>query len=396
MTAILDDLTLAATVLCAVFALNALFNSIWGRRKLRANPPVITEMVSVLIPARNEALRISPLIRSLLDQRNVPRMEVLVFDDESTDGTADVVLSVAAGDPRVRVLSGGELPPGWQGKTRGCHLLAENADPESQVFVFVDADVELGPTAVAGLVTALRENEGGLVSAHIKQVAVTCAERLVQPAVAWLWTAFLPLRLIQSDRGPKIGALEGWLHVFDREAYRRCGGYAGVSKAVSEDAALGMAFARSGGRLVLAEASEVARGRLYTSWQEIKKGYSKHLCVGVMESRLVMAVIGLLLGVVYLLPPLAALSGSAIGLCGYLLAVFSRVVTARTSGDRVWPDAFLHPLMVLAFLYLLCCSFWLDARGQRSWKGRLVQATEAGEDTSAPVADDERMLAHAR
>ncbi|MCP3804631.1 glycosyltransferase family 2 protein [Allokutzneria sp. A3M-2-11 16] len=385
MTDILENLTFWATLLCAVFAANSVFNAFWGRRRLRSAPPEITEMVSVLIPARNEALRISPLIRSLLDQRNVPRMEILVFDDESTDGTADVVRAVAAGDPRVRVLSGGELPPGWQGKTRGCHLLAENADPESQVFVFVDADVELGPTGVAALVTALREHGGGLLSAHIRQIAVTYAERLVQPAVAWLWTAFLPLRLIQSDRNPGIGALEGWLHVFDREAYRRCGGYAGVSTAVSEDAALGMAFARSGGRLVLAEASEVARGRLYTSWQEIKKGYSKHLCVGVMESRPVMAVIGLLLALLYILPPLAALSGSAVGLCGYLLGVFSRVVTARTSGDRVWPDAFLHPLMVLAFLYLLCCSFWLDFRGQRTWKGRLVQATEAGKDSPAPV-----------
>ena len=102
----------ALRVLTAVGSALALVGSVHQQVNLRslrvplAEPADVTEPVSVLVPARDEAHRITPTVRSLLAQRGVPDLEILVLDDGSTDGTADVVRAAAAGDPRVRVLTG--------------------------------------------------------------------------------------------------------------------------------------------------------------------------------------------------------------------------------------------------------------------------------------------------
>ncbi|MET0415454.1 MAG: glycosyltransferase family A protein, partial [Actinoplanes sp.] len=104
------------------------------------------ERVAVLLPLRDEAGRVTPCLESLLAQRGVPNLEILVLDDGSTDGTAEVVRSVA-GD-KVRLLTGAPLPDGWLGKPHACHQLAAAA-PDADILSFVDADVVLQPDAIA-------------------------------------------------------------------------------------------------------------------------------------------------------------------------------------------------------------------------------------------------------
>src|SRR5207248_1527783 len=103
-------LRVATLRLTAHAALNA--------RLLRVPPPPadVPEKVSVLVPARNEASRLGPTLRAVLDSSHLPDLEVVVLDDASTDGTADVVTAVAAGDSRVRLVRrDNEPPPGWLG-----------------------------------------------------------------------------------------------------------------------------------------------------------------------------------------------------------------------------------------------------------------------------------------
>ena len=111
------------------------------------------ERVAVLLPLRDEATRVTPCLESLLGQRGVPEMEIVVLDDGSTDGTAEVVRAVA-GD-KVRLLTGAPLPPGWLGKPHACRQLAAAA-PDADVLVYIDADVVLEADAIAGAVTLLR------------------------------------------------------------------------------------------------------------------------------------------------------------------------------------------------------------------------------------------------
>jgi hypothetical protein len=115
--------------------------------------------VSVLLPMRDEATQIVGCLTSLLDQRGVPDMEIVILDDGSADNSAAIARAVAGADPRVRVLTGEPLPPGWLGKPYACQQLADVADPASEVLVFVDADVVFAPHAIASTVDCLLRTE---------------------------------------------------------------------------------------------------------------------------------------------------------------------------------------------------------------------------------------------
>ena len=188
----------------SLLAVAAAVHQVVNLRALReppAQPPPVDEAVSVLVPARDEASRITPTIRSLLAQTGVADLEILVLDDQSSDGTAATVRAVAAGDPRLAVLAGSPPPPGWLGKPHACAQLAAAA--RGRVLVFVDADVVLAPHAVAAAVDMLRGAGLQLLCPWPRQLADGLGPRLVQPLLAWSWMVMLPLRRAEASPRPR-------------------------------------------------------------------------------------------------------------------------------------------------------------------------------------------------
>ena len=367
----------------AALAVAGTLHSMWNLRVLRAlpdDPPEVAEDVAVLLPVRNEAHRLEACLRSLLAQTGVPRLQVLVLDDQSTDGTRDVVRRVGGDHPRVLVLAGAPLPDGWWGKPWACQQLADEAcansrgsDPSESrmptVLVFVDADVVLSPDAVAMTVAALRASRLDLLCPYPRQVAVSASERLVQPLLAWSWLTTLPLRRAESSPRPALSAANGQLLAVDTSAYRRAGGHATVRAEMLEDIALLRAVKRSGGRGTVADGTQVAMCRMYEDWPGLRDGYAKSLWSAFGSPAGAAAVIGVL-GLAYVVPPVAALRGSRAGLVGYLAAVTGRVVVGRRVGSRVWPDALAHPLSVLTFSGLTALSLTRRRRGTLRVSGR--------------------------
>jgi hypothetical protein len=358
----------AGTALAVVGAAHAAYNL----RLLRVppdHPPPASERVSVLLPVRDEADRVAPCLRALLAQRGVADLEILVLDDESSDPTAEVVRRVAGADPRVRLLPGDPLPRGWLGKAHACAELAAVA--RGAVLVFVDADVVLTPHAVAAAVALLRSSGLDLVSPYPRQLALSAGERLVQPLLQWSWLTTLPVRLAETSRRPALSAANGQFVVVDRAAYDRAGGHAAVRGEVLEDLALLRALKRSGGRGVVVDGTRLARCRMYDGWGELRDGYTKSLWAAFGSPAGAAAVV-VGLGLAYVLPPLAALRGSRVGLVGYAAGVAGRAVVARRVGGRAWPDALAHPVSVVAFGGLVTRSWWHRRRGRLRWKGRLL------------------------
>ncbi|BCJ45404.1 glycosyl transferase [Actinoplanes ianthinogenes] len=320
------------------------------------------ERVAVLLPLRDEAARVTPCLRSLLAQRGVPELTVHVLDDGSTDGTADVVRAVA-GD-RVRLHTGAPLPPGWLGKPHACRQLADLAG-DVDVLVFVDADVVLAADAVAGAVDLLRRSRTGLLSPYPKIVG---AGRLVQPLLQWSWLTFLPLRGMERSPRPSLAAAGGQWLVLDRSAYQRAGGHAAVRDEILEDIALARAVKRAGGRIALADGSRLATCRMYDSWRELTDGYAKSLWASFGSATGAAAVVAMLL-LLYVVPLLAL---PWIALFAYLLGVTGRVLAARATGGRAFPDALAHPVSVVLFACLIARSFHRRRHRRLSWRGRPV------------------------
>jgi hypothetical protein len=346
----------------AALAIAGCAHAVVNARLLRRADGRGAARVSVLIPARNEEATIADCLRSLAGQDVA---EILVLDDESSDTTA-----ARAAAEHARVITGTPPPAGWLGKPWACAQLVAAADPRSDVLVFLDADVRLAPDAVARAVGLLGTLD--LVSPHPRQIAITPVERLVQPLLEWSILTFLPLRLAERSPRPSLAAANGQFLVVRRAAYERAGGHA--PDAVLDDLALLRRIKRSGGRGVVVDGSALASCRMYAGWPELRDGYAKSLWAAFGSPAGAAAVLALL-GTAYVLPPLAMLRGSRAGALGYAAAVTSRLITARRTGGRGWPDALAHPLSITLFGYLTAFSHLHHRRGALRWKGRPITRT---------------------
>ena len=375
---------LAATLLAA--GLTA--HTAWNTRHLRPAPvpapgdPIELARVTVLLPARDEAHRIEPCLAGLLAQ-NHTAMRVLILDDGSTDGTADLVRSRVADDPRFEVLVGGpgHPPEGWLGKPWACQRLAQAAlagDPTPDLLLFVDADVVLAPDAVRRIAALMRDSGLELASPYPCQIALTAAERLVQPLLQWSWMTTLPLGLAEDSPRPSLTAANGQALAITPAAYQRSGGHAAVRHEVLEDIAMARAVKASGGRANVTDGTELATCRMYIGRAELVDGYTKSLWAAFGSPVGSVGATGLLT-FAYVLPPAAALAARspvtrAIGAAGYAAGVAGRILVARRTGGRAG-DAWSHPLSILALDGLTGLSWWRHERGQLTWKGRAVHVS---------------------
>jgi len=344
-------------------------------RRPPPDPPPVRRPVIVVVPVRDEVDQVGDCLATLLDQRGIDDLRVVVVDDGSTDGTADVVRAMT--DPRLRLVDADPPPPGWLGKTHACAVgVAATDGSDGGVLAFVDADVRLFPDALAGAVAVLDRHRLDLVSPWPRQLAGSLAERLVQPLQQWLWATTLPLRVAESSPRPSLAAANGQFLVLNRRSYDRAGGHAAVRGEVLDDIALLRAVKRSGGRGGPIDGSRLAACRMYDGWPALRDGYAKSLWGAVGGSPAASAAAAAALTAVWVVPPLAALRGSRAGLVGYAAGVASRVVTAAATGDRLWPDPLAHPASVLALDLLLARSVIGHRGGTLRWKGRDLPALE--------------------
>jgi hypothetical protein len=370
----LRAVTWAATAGAGLLTIHTAVNA----RLLRtppSEPPVPSEPVSVLLPLRDEAHRLEPCLTALRTALDAcgGRAELVVLDDESSDGTAQLVRELVGDDARVRVVTGTSRPPGWLGKPWACAQLAELADQASTVLLFVDADVVLAPHAVTATVAQLRQTGLDLVSPYPRQLTVTPAERLVQPLLQWSWLTTLPLRLAERSQRSSTAAANGQLLAIDRAAYRRAGGHGAVRGEVLDDLALLRAVKATGGRGGVTDGTHLAECRMYDGWPALRDGYTKSLWSALgSPAGAVTTVVGLCL--LYVWPPVAATCGSRVGALGYAAGVAGRAVAARRTDGRVWPDAFAHPASVALLGWLTARSWSGRRRGTLHWKGRPIEA----------------------
>lgn len=361
----------------AVAAWVATAHTAYNLRLLRtpASPPEpVAERVSVLVPARDEEQRLGPCLAALISTEGVADLEILVLDDGSTDGTADVARAYAERDPRVRLVEGGDapLPEGWLGKPWACARLARAAT--GSVLVYVDADVTVAPHGVAASVDLLRETGLDLVSPYPRQEADGVLPRLVQPLLQWSWLTTLPLGPAESSPRESLVAANGQLLVVDAAAYRRAGGHEAVRGEVLDDVALLRAVKRAGGRGVVADGTHVATCRMYESAPELVDGYTKSLWSAFGSPAGSAAVVGLL-SWLYVVPAAAVVAGPtnrarAWGAAGYAAGVAGRTLVARRTGQHLVPDVATHPASVATFGWLVAESWRRKRAGRLTWRGR--------------------------
>lgn len=239
-------------------------------------------LVSVVVPARNEARGIGAAVRSHLDQR-YRQLELIVVDDESTDGTGAVAQRAAAGDTRLRVVTGAPPPEGWVGKSWACHQGVRTA--RGAWLLFSDADVIHHPDALGRcLALARRLDRGGLTLAP-RVDTVTAAERVVMPAaIQLIRTMVAPGVLARLQRCP-ITMAAGAFILVRRDVYDAVDGHAGVGHHMVDDLSLARAVKRSGALLVPADGTGLVHLRMYHGLGEMWRGWRKNAAFAAPVSR---------------------------------------------------------------------------------------------------------------
>ena len=247
------------------------------RPNLSDSPTASDGLVSVIIPARNERAVIETVVTSVLASAYRP-IEVLVVDDRSTDDTAARVGELARRDPRLRLIAGEELPPGWYGKPWAC--LQGYRASRGDLLLFTDADTRHTPELLGRAVGALRETGADLLTIAPRQRCETFWERIVMPQI-WLLLGvrYHPARVNHSRR-PRDVIANGQFILMSRASYEAVGTHEAVRGDVAEDLALAQAVVAGGGRLHFAFAERLMETRMYQGLGALIEGWSKNVYLG--------------------------------------------------------------------------------------------------------------------
>jgi len=376
-------LALPALVPLGLVAFNAAF---WTRgRALPAAAAAAPGGISVLIPARDEVANIERCVRSV-DAAHGPIIEILVYDDGSTDGTAEVLARLQAAVPRLRVVSGADLPAGWVGKPHALHRLSALAAGE--LLLNIDADVTLhedGVLRMLSLIGSPDQVPGGLdaavVTAVPRQLTGSFAERLMMPLLHLSYVAWLPMPLIHRVRDPRVLAANGQLLLIRRSALTAVGGWAAVRTALVDDMALCRAVKRSGRRVVFADGDQMADCRMYPDAGSLWRGFAKNFYEGIGGNPVALIVVMALHLMLFVAPfvalPVAVVVGNrglaAAAAVGVAANLCLRLIMAlRYHHSPV--SVLLHPVAVVAMMGVLLNSFRWSRRGDIRWRGRSYPA----------------------
>jgi len=228
--------------------------------------------VTVIVPARNEEAVIAACIASLA---NLPEIaEILVVNDQSTDGTASVVSGLMERIPNLRLLESGELPDGWVGKNHALWVGVQQA--KCAWLLFTDADAEHERDSVSHALQIANEQGAALVSFSPEQITETWYEKALIP--------FIYLRLARrfsyenvNDPSSTAAAANGQFLMMRRDAYDAIGGHSAVAGEVLEDVALAMRVKAAGHRISFGSGKGMVRVRMYRSFQAMWQGWKKNL-----------------------------------------------------------------------------------------------------------------------
>ncbi len=346
----------------------------------RGREPGAWPGVVAIVPARDEAEVIGETLGSVLAQDYPGPFRVVLVDDHSSDGTAEIAAATAeamAQGDCLSIVKARALPPGWAGKlwalSEGLGRARELL-PEARYLWLTDADILHNPRNLRRLVAKAEGENLDLVSL---MVALSCQgpwERLLIPPFIFFFQMLYPFAWVNDPRRRTAAAAGGCI-LLARDALEAAGGFAPIKEALIDDCALARRIkgvARGRGRGIwLGLAAEARSIRPYAGLGPIWRMVARSAYAQLRYAPLLLAGTLLGLALTYLAPPLALLAyplhgqpwAAAAGLAAWALMALAAWPTFRLYGQPPW---LALSLPLAAFLY---GAMTLDS-ARRHWRGR--------------------------
>jgi hopene-associated glycosyltransferase HpnB len=330
--------------------------------------------VAVVIPARNEVECIAQSVGSLLQQTYAGAFRVIVVDDDSSDGTAEIARAAATPGREVTVVASGGPPAGWTGKLWALKqgiAAAEAAEPE--YLLLTDADIVHAPDTLAWLVAQASSGHFVLTSLMAKLRCTSLAERMHVPAFIYFFEMLYPFSWVyRSDR--RTAAAAGGCMLIRADALEQAGGIDSIHNALIDDCSLA-AKLKDVGPIWLGLTERVHSIRPYPAFTDVRNMIARSAYAQLRFSSLRLAGCVAGLALTFLAAPLLAMFASGLaqilGLAVWLAIAASFVPTLRFYGlSPLWAPA-LPGIALLYLLYTLDSAYRHYRRRGGQWKGRV-------------------------
>lgn len=325
--------------------------------------------VSICVAARNEAGKLEPAVRSMV-QLEYPELEVVAVDDRSEDRTGRILEDLAEDDRRLEVLHVRELPEAWLGKNHALHRAAEAAGGE--LLLFTDADVIFEPDALARAVGHVRRHGlDHLAVAPDLEMPGPLLEAFAGSFQVYFSQFAEPWKARDPDSSRHVGV--GAFNLVRGEAYRAAGGHRAIRMRPDDDMRLARILKEAGARADLLFGTGRLRVPWYETLGEAVRGLSRSAWAGLDYSPAAAAAAALFtlglgvwpwLGALLTAGPAQALNLAAVTLSGGLYVAASLHTGSRAGLVVLWP------VTGLVFVWILLRgTIGTLARGGIVWRG---------------------------
>ena len=336
--------------------------------------------VAVVIPARDEAASIRASLESLLAQDYPGELSIILVDDNSSDGTAEIALSLAAGD-RLTIVRGKPLPAGWSGKLWAVNQGLEHDKAWTADYVLLtDADIVHAPGHISSLVARAETDGLDLVSEMVRLRCQSRVERALIPAFIFFFQMLYPFAIVSNPKRRLAGAAGGTMLVA-RKTLDRIEGVSRIRHQLIDDCALAHEIKSTGGRIWLGHSELATSERVYADWSDVWNMIARTAYVQLKYSRLRLLGCIAAMVLIYCAPPFWACFGHGrirfFGALTWLMMALSFQPTLRRYHSSPW-WGFALPAIGLFYLAATVASAIRHHLGRGgNWKNRVYPETPA-------------------
>ncbi|HWR11841.1 MAG TPA: glycosyltransferase [Rectinemataceae bacterium] len=352
-------------------------NTAWMFHTNIGSPKKSGSLVSVLIPARDEEEHIAACLDSLVAQ-NYENLEIIVYDDDSTDGTKKILNRYVKEYPSLVRAIHGNLEEGWYGKPNALQHLSEAAS--GAWLYFTDADTVHEADSVGFALGVAEFHKADLLSGYVRNKIGSFGEGQVVPAIYLLTMVAMPLWLIHLTKTPIISHAIGQAMLFRTSMYEKLGGYDAVKDKVSEDVHMARLVKKHGGKVIFADLKDQITCRMYVDYRSAITGFSKNVYDYFNKNIFILVAVTALVPLIFFIPLLAScwLPASLIQAqpwfrlgCVVIFYAWGLVTLERALPLYI---PFIYPLILINVLSTAWRARRLFSTGKAiEWKGRMVK-----------------------